>query len=47
VLKVRISDVKDFTRAVRRVANSGSAIDPIIVWTLHPSVAGNAPLAID
>jgi DNA-binding NarL/FixJ family response regulator len=34
LLKDRISDVDDFVGAVRRVANGGSAIDPIIVSTL-------------
>jgi DNA-binding NarL/FixJ family response regulator len=34
LLKDRISDVKDFIGAVRRVAAGGSAIDPIIVSTL-------------
>jgi DNA-binding NarL/FixJ family response regulator len=34
LLKDRISDVKEFVGAVRRVAAGGSAIDPIIVATL-------------
>ena len=34
LLKDRISDVDDFIGAVRRVAEGGSAIDPIIVSTL-------------
>jgi DNA-binding NarL/FixJ family response regulator len=34
LLKDRISDVKEFVAAVRRVAAGGSAIDPIIVATL-------------
>jgi DNA-binding NarL/FixJ family response regulator len=34
LLKDRISDVKEFVGAVRRVADGGSAIDPIIVSTL-------------
>jgi DNA-binding NarL/FixJ family response regulator len=34
LLKDRIGDVKEFIGAVRRVANGGSAIDPIIVSTL-------------
>ena len=34
LLKDRISDVEDFVHAVRRVAEGGSAIDPIIVSTL-------------
>jgi DNA-binding NarL/FixJ family response regulator len=34
LLKDRISDVRDFTDAVRRVARGGSAIDPVIVSAL-------------
>ena len=34
LLKDRISDVKEFVAAVRRVANGGSALDPMIVSTL-------------
>jgi DNA-binding NarL/FixJ family response regulator len=34
LLKDRISDVKEFVGAVRRVAEGGSALDPIIVSTL-------------
>jgi DNA-binding NarL/FixJ family response regulator len=34
LLKDRISDVKEFAASVRRVAEGGSAIDPIIVSTL-------------
>ena len=34
LLKDRISDVKEFAEAVRRVGTGGSAIDPIIVSTL-------------
>ena len=34
LLKDRISDVKEFVSAVERVADGGSAIDPIIVSTL-------------
>lgn len=34
LLKDRISDVKEFLTAVRRVADGGSALDPIIVSTL-------------
>jgi len=34
LLKDRIGDVKDFVAAVRRVAEGGSALDPIIVSTL-------------
>jgi DNA-binding NarL/FixJ family response regulator len=34
LLKDRIGDVKEFVSAVRRVADGGSALDPIIVSTL-------------
>ena len=34
LLKDRVSDVKEFAESVRRVADGGSAIDPIIVSTL-------------
>jgi DNA-binding NarL/FixJ family response regulator len=34
LLKDRIGDVKDFVAAVRRVADGGSALDPVIVSTL-------------
>jgi DNA-binding NarL/FixJ family response regulator len=34
LLKDRISDVPDFLSAVRRVANGGSAVDPLIVSAL-------------
>jgi DNA-binding NarL/FixJ family response regulator len=34
LLKDRISNVKEFVAAVRRVADGGSAIDPMIVSTL-------------
>ena len=34
LLKDRISDVREFVSSVRRVAEGGSAIDPIIVTTL-------------
>ena len=34
LLKDRIADVKEFVGAVRRVADGGSALDPIIVSTL-------------
>jgi DNA-binding NarL/FixJ family response regulator len=44
LLKDRISDVKDFIGAVRRVADGGSAIDPIIVSTLLSRRRSNDPL---
>ena len=37
LLKDRIRDVDDFVAAVRRVADGGSALDPIIVSTLLPA----------
>ena len=44
LLKDRISDVKDFLAAVRRVANGGSAVDPIIVSTLLSRRRSDDPL---
>jgi len=44
LLKDRISDVKDFIGAVQRVANGGSAIDPIIVSTLLAKRRNDDPL---
>jgi DNA-binding NarL/FixJ family response regulator len=45
LLKDRISDVKEFVSAVRRVAAGGSAIDPIIVSTLLSKRRRDDPLA--
>ncbi|HWL49914.1 MAG TPA: response regulator transcription factor [Acidimicrobiia bacterium] len=45
LLKDRISDVKEFISAVRRVADGGSAIDPIIVSTLLAKRRSRDPLA--
>jgi DNA-binding NarL/FixJ family response regulator len=45
LLKDRISDVKEFIGAVRRVADGGSAIDPIIVSTLLSRRRIDDPLA--
>jgi len=45
LLKDRISDVEEFTAAVRRVAEGGSALDPIIVSTLLSRRRPNDPLA--
>ena len=45
LLKDRISDVKEFVAAVRRVAGGGSAIDPIIVSTLLSKRRSGDPLA--
>jgi DNA-binding NarL/FixJ family response regulator len=45
LLKDRISDVDDFLAAVRRVAQRGSALDPIIVSTLLERRRRDDPLA--
>ena len=45
LLKDRISDVTEFVAAVRRVADGGSAIDPIIVSTLLSKRRSDDPLA--
>jgi DNA-binding NarL/FixJ family response regulator len=45
LLKDRISDVKEFIAAVERVADGGSAIDPIIVSTLLSRRRSDDPLA--
>jgi DNA-binding NarL/FixJ family response regulator len=45
LLKDRISDVADFTDAVRRVAHGGSAIDPTIVSALVRRRRTDDPLA--
>jgi DNA-binding NarL/FixJ family response regulator len=45
LLKDRISDVRDFTDAVRRVARGGSAIDPAIVSALVRRRRTDDPLA--
>jgi DNA-binding NarL/FixJ family response regulator len=45
LLKDRISDVREFITAVRRVADGGSAIDPTIVSTLLAMRRNNDPLA--
>ena len=44
LLKDRISDVKDFLSSVRRVADGGSALDPIIVSTLLSRQRDDDPL---
>ena len=44
LLKDRISDVKEFVGAVRRVAAGGSAIDPTIVSTLLSKRRSDGPL---
>jgi DNA-binding NarL/FixJ family response regulator len=45
LLKDRIGDVGEFLAAVRRVANGGSALDPIIVSTLLSRQRPDDPLA--
>ena len=45
LLKNRINNVKDFLAAVRRVADGGSAIDPIIISTLVSKRRSDDPLA--
>jgi DNA-binding NarL/FixJ family response regulator len=45
LLKDRVSDVQDFVAAVRRVADGGSAIDPVIVSTLLSKRRSDDPLA--
>jgi DNA-binding NarL/FixJ family response regulator len=44
LLKDRISDVREFVDAVRRVAGGGSAIDPVIVSTLLAKRRNGDPL---
>jgi DNA-binding NarL/FixJ family response regulator len=45
LLKDRIGDVDDFVAALRRVADGGSALDPIIVSTLVSRERPDDPLA--
>ena len=45
LLKDRISDVDEFVGALRRVADGGSALDPIIVSTLVSKERPDDPLA--
>ena len=45
LLKDRVSDVREFVDAVRRIATGGSAVDPIIVSTLLSKRRENDPLA--
>ena len=46
LLKDRIGDVKEFVGAVRRVAEGGSAIDPIIVSTLLSKRRSEDPIDV-
>jgi DNA-binding NarL/FixJ family response regulator len=45
LLKDRISDVDEFVAAIRRVADGGSALDPLIVSTLLARQRPDDPLA--
>jgi len=45
LLKDRIADVKEFVAAVRRVADGGSALDPIIVSTLLARQRADDPIS--
>jgi DNA-binding NarL/FixJ family response regulator len=45
LLKNRIHNVKDFLAALRRVAEGGSAIDPIVISTLLAKRRSDDPLA--
>jgi DNA-binding NarL/FixJ family response regulator len=45
LLKDRISDVDDFVAAVRRVADGGSALDPLIVSALISRQRADDPIA--
>jgi DNA-binding NarL/FixJ family response regulator len=45
LLKDRISDVKEFVAAVRRVADGGSALDPTIVSTLLARQRADDPVS--
>jgi DNA-binding NarL/FixJ family response regulator len=45
LLKDRISDVKEFVAAVRRVGDGGSVVDPIIVSTLLSRRRSDDPLS--
>jgi DNA-binding NarL/FixJ family response regulator len=45
LLKDRVSDVKEFVEAVRRVGEGGSALDPIIVSTLLARQRPDDPIA--
>ncbi len=46
LLKDRISDVKEFVASVRRVAEGGSALDPLIVSRLVARRRSDDPLAV-
>jgi DNA-binding NarL/FixJ family response regulator/class 3 adenylate cyclase len=44
LLKDRVADVDEFTAAVRRVADGGSALDPLVVAELVGRTRGNDPV---
>jgi DNA-binding NarL/FixJ family response regulator len=44
MLKDRVADVDEFTAAVRRVAEGGSALDPVVVSELVGRRRGNDPV---
>jgi DNA-binding NarL/FixJ family response regulator/class 3 adenylate cyclase len=44
LLKDRVADVEDFTAAVRRVAEGGSALDPLVVAELVGRARGDDPI---
>jgi DNA-binding NarL/FixJ family response regulator/class 3 adenylate cyclase len=46
LLKDRVADVDDFTAAVRRVAEGGSALDPLVVAELVGRRRGNDPVEL-
>jgi DNA-binding NarL/FixJ family response regulator len=46
LLKDRVGDVEDFTAAVRRVAEGGSALDPVVVAELVGRNRGNDPVRL-
>ncbi|HVU77825.1 MAG TPA: response regulator transcription factor [Gaiellaceae bacterium] len=45
LLKDRVADVEEFTAAVRRVADGGSALDPLVVAELVGRTRGDDPVA--
>ena len=45
LLKDRVSDVRDFTAAVKRVAEGGSALDPEVVSRLVGTRSGDDPIS--
>jgi DNA-binding NarL/FixJ family response regulator/class 3 adenylate cyclase len=46
LLKDRVADVDEFTAAVRRVAEGGSALDPLVVAELVGRTRGNDPVEL-